>query len=207
MRQFTLAEVKEQKNSWNYSHPQHKKVTDWIAEMIAIDSQPFCIVEDTSFLRLLSNVCLLYAVPLCKYFAEKVILEMFYTIKAQWMKDIHLDGDSFPTSYTIETWTWDAGGDLFISWTAHYIDPITFTQEECVLRVCPFAWSHSSCYIRNHHKTSGLLESCKDQGTHCCTWQYCQYGGRYWVVWPTINWLCNTYPSVSYQRFHFGSMF
>ena len=31
------------------------------------------------------------------------------------------------------TMTHDAGGDLFISWTAHYIDPVTFTLEEHVL--------------------------------------------------------------------------
>ena len=49
-RQLTLAKVKERKNLWNYGHLQHKKVTGWIAEMIAIDSQPFSIVEDTGFL-------------------------------------------------------------------------------------------------------------------------------------------------------------
>ena len=60
-------------------------------KMIAIDSQPFSIVEDTGFLWLLHNVCLLYAIPSCKYFAEKVIAEMFSTIKL--MKDIHPNGD------------------------------------------------------------------------------------------------------------------
>ena len=63
VHQLTLAEVKERKDLWTYCHPQHKKVTGWIGQMIAIDSQPFSIVKDTSFLRLLSNVCPLYAVP------------------------------------------------------------------------------------------------------------------------------------------------
>ena len=67
-----------------------------------IDSQPFSIVEDTGFLRLLSNIYPLYAVPSRKYFAEKVIPEMFSTIKAQLMKDIHPDGDSFPISFTTD---------------------------------------------------------------------------------------------------------
>ena len=49
------------------------------------------------------------------------------------MKDIQPDGDSFPVSFTTDIWTWDAGEDSFIRWTAHYIDLITFTQEECVL--------------------------------------------------------------------------
>lgn len=134
-------------------------MTVWIGEMIAIDSQPFSIVEDTGFLRLLSNVCLLYAAPSRKCFAEKVIPEMFSTIKAQLMKDIHPDGDSFPISFTTDIWTRDAGGDSFISWTAHYIDPITFTQEECVLQVCPFAGSHTAPAISE--MITKLLDSWK----------------------------------------------
>ena len=55
--QHTLAEVKEHKDLWNYGHPQYKKVTSWIVKMIAIDSQPFSIVEDIGFLQLLNNVC------------------------------------------------------------------------------------------------------------------------------------------------------
>ena len=150
--QLTLAEVKERKDLWSYSHPQHKKVTGWIAQMIAIDSQPFSIVEHTGFLRPLNNVCPLYAVPSRKYFAEKVIPEMFSTFKAQLMKDIHPDEDSIPISFTTDIWTRDTEGDSFISWTAHYI---TFTREERV-------WvTQSSCYIRNDYETSGLLESSK----------------------------------------------
>ena len=63
VHQLTLAEVKERKDLWTHCHPQHKKVKGWIGQMIAIDSQPFSIVEDTGFLRLLSIVCPLYAVP------------------------------------------------------------------------------------------------------------------------------------------------
>ena len=33
------------------------------------------------------------------------------------------------------------------AWTAHYIDPITFTLEERVLQVCPFAGSHTTFAI------------------------------------------------------------
>ena len=144
---ITLAEVQEQKDLWTYCHPQHNKVTGWIGQMIVIDSQPFSIVEDTGFLRLLSNVCPLYAVPSQKYFAEKVIPEIFSNIKVQLMKDIHSDGDSLLISFTTDIWTQVAGGDSFISWTAHYTDPITFTREEYVLQVCPFAGSHMALAI------------------------------------------------------------
>ena len=163
--QLTLAELKERKDSWSYDHPQHKKVTQWIAEMIAMDSQPFSIVEDIGFLCLLSNVCPLYTVPSRKYFAEKIIPEMS-AIKAQLMKDIHSGGDSFPISFTTDIWTRDAGGDSFISWTAHYINPITFIREEHVLQVCPFAGSHTAAAMSE--MITKLLEYSKIQSTHCC---------------------------------------
>ena len=106
-------------------------------------------------------MCPLYAVPSRKYFAEKVIPEMFYTIKGQLMKNIHPDGNtsSFPLSFTTDIWTRDAGGDSFISWTAHYIDPINFTREEHVLHVCPFAGSHTAIVISD--MITKLLDSWK----------------------------------------------
>ena len=70
-RQLTLAQVKENKEAWTYEHPQHKKLMNWIAEMMALDSQPFSIVEDAGFLRLLANVCPKYVMPSRKYFSEK----------------------------------------------------------------------------------------------------------------------------------------
>ena len=75
------------------------------------------------------------------------------------MKDIHPDGDSFPISFTTDIWTRDAGGDSFISWTAHYIDPINFTREEHVLQVCPFAGSHTAVAISE--MITKLLDSWK----------------------------------------------
>ena len=56
VRQLTLAEVKENKEARTYDHPQYKKVTNWIAEMMALDSQPFSSVEDAWRIASLSLV-------------------------------------------------------------------------------------------------------------------------------------------------------
>ena len=108
--------------------------------------------------RLLSNVRPLYAVPSWKYFAEKVIPEMFYTIKVQLTKDIHPDGNTstFPLSFTTDIWTRDSGEDSFISWTAYCINP---TREEHLLHVCPFAGSHTAIAISD--MIAKLLKSWK----------------------------------------------
>ena len=144
IRQLTLAEVKENKESWTYDHPQHKKITNWIAEMMALDSQPFSIVEDAGFLRLLANVCPKYVMPSRKYFSEKIIPAIFSNIRAKLYDEIHSYGGKFPVSFTTDIWTREAGGDSLISWTAHYVNPESFTMEERILQVCPFPGSHTA---------------------------------------------------------------
>ena len=111
---------------------------------MALDSQPFSIVEDASFLRLLANVCPKYVMPSRKYFSEKIIPGIYSTIRTKLHEEIHSHGDKFPVSFTTDIWTREAGGDSLISWTAHYINPERFTREERILQVCPFPGSHTA---------------------------------------------------------------
>ena len=57
--------------------------------MIALDSQPFSIVEDRGFLRLLAYVSLRYITPSRKYFSDK---EMYATLRDKTRQDFHSDG-------------------------------------------------------------------------------------------------------------------
>lgn len=100
--------------------------------MIAIDSQPFSIVEDIGFIPLLACVCPRYVVPSRKYFSEKIIPEMYTKLRQKLFEDLHYD-DNFSISFTTDIWSPD-GGELFISWTAHYINS-EFRREERVLQV------------------------------------------------------------------------
>ena len=142
--QLTLKELKEQKDPWHYDNSEHKKGTRWIAEMMAVSSQPFSIVEDIGFIRLMANVCPRYSMPSRKYFTEKIIPDMYSTIKARLLQDI--DG-KFSISFTTDIWSREAGGDSFISWTAYYINPESFVREKRVLQVCPFLGSHTAITI------------------------------------------------------------
>lgn len=65
--------LKEQKEPWNYDHPEHKEISKYMAEMMAIDSKPFSILEDTGFICLLAYVSPCYVAPLRNHFSEKLI--------------------------------------------------------------------------------------------------------------------------------------
>ena len=73
--QLTLVELKEQKELWNYNHPEHKQFIKRIAEMIAINSQLFSIAEDRGFIRLLAYESPRYITPSKKYFSKKLCLK------------------------------------------------------------------------------------------------------------------------------------
>ena len=72
--------------------------------MIALDSQPFSIVEDRGFLRLLAHVSPRYITPSRKYFSDKVIPEMYATLRDKTRQDLYSDG-RFPISFTTDMWS------------------------------------------------------------------------------------------------------
>ena len=81
--------------------------------MIANDSQPFSIVEDTGFIQLIKHTCPQYIVPSMKYFSEKIIPEIYANLRQRLFEDIHSD-DNFSISFTTDIWSRD-GGESFIS--------------------------------------------------------------------------------------------
>ena len=108
---------------------------------------------------------------------------MISTIKVQLIKDIHPDGDSFPINITTDVWTQNAGEDSFISWTAHDIHLITFTQEECVLQICPFAGSHTAVAISE--MITKLLDSWKVPTTRVHTVVHDNAANNLW--WQVLS--------------------
>ena len=69
--------------------------------MIALDSQPFSIVEDRGFLRLLAHVSPRYIMPSRKYFSDKVVPKMYATLRDKTCQYLHSDG-RFPISFTTD---------------------------------------------------------------------------------------------------------
>jgi len=128
----------QNQDPWNFDNAEHKRITQQIGEMIALDLQPFSIVEDRGFLRLLAHVSCRYITPQRKYFSDKVIPEMEATLRNKTRQDLHSDG-RFPISFTTDIRSYD-GGESFISWTAHYITS-EFTQ---FLQIHPFLGSHTA---------------------------------------------------------------
>nr|XP_047145523.1 zinc finger BED domain-containing protein 4-like [Hydra vulgaris] len=118
---------------------QAQAITKLIGEMISLDLQQYCIVEDKDFTRLLKNLAPNYTIPSRKYFSTKVIPLMYETIKAK--VKYELDQADF-LSLTSDGWTCQHTIQSYYSLTARFVTH-EFTVKHVILQVTHFPESHT----------------------------------------------------------------
>ena len=127
---------------WKIHDPRARAITYKILEMIVMDNQPFSIVNDIGFARLMNHVRPKYNIPSRSHFTESVMPNVYKHIKST-VKDIV----STATALSLTTDGWRAlNKDEFISLTAHCVYP-NFDQQVLVLHTKPFNDSHTAVNI------------------------------------------------------------
>ena len=81
-KQLTLSESGDRVHVWDINDPQAQRVHRLIGEMIAIDTQPFSIVENEGFTKPLSTLEPRYSLPRRKYVTETVLPRIMAGIRA-----------------------------------------------------------------------------------------------------------------------------
>ncbi|XP_065680644.1 zinc finger BED domain-containing protein 4-like [Hydra vulgaris] len=137
--QVSLQEILQRKELWQLDNPKAQAITKLIGEMICLDLQPYCIVEDKGFTRLLKNLAPNYTIPSRKYFSTKVIPLMYETIKAK--VKYELDQADF-LSLTSDGWTCQHTIQLYYSLSARFVTH-EFTVTHVILQVTHFPESHT----------------------------------------------------------------
>lgn len=94
-------------------------ITKSIGEMIAVDMQPFGLVEDTGFTRLMKVLEPRYKLPSAMHFSRTVIPDMYMSVKAIIQERVD---KAQHVSFTSDAWTSDNNLHAFLSLTAHWID-------------------------------------------------------------------------------------
>ena len=98
--------------------------------MMALDCQPFSVVEDQGFVRLLNYLQPRYQVPGRKYFSSTMIPQLYSSCKETVQKI--MEAQSF-IALTSDIWS-SRGHDSVISFTAHFVTD-KFTRDQCLLEV------------------------------------------------------------------------
>jgi hypothetical protein len=111
--------------------------------MMALDAEPFAIVEREGFRNLMEVVSPQYVLPSRKYFSEKAMPALHSKIKEAVEKAL---GQAEHISFTTDIWT-NTSNTAFISLTGHFIQKDTFSQSVVVLATKPFSDSHTGIRI------------------------------------------------------------
>uniref|UniRef100_H3AUI6 BED-type domain-containing protein n=1 Tax=Latimeria chalumnae TaxID=7897 RepID=H3AUI6_LATCH len=128
---------------WPQDHPQAKAVTRQIMEMIAIDMQPFSIVEDEGFRRFCALAAPQYNLPSQCRMPEKVLEDLHEKIRLHVYKEVEKT-DQFVTS--LDIWTSKAI-DSYLGVIAHWVTE-DYVHQQFVLAVASLTSNHTAANIQ-----------------------------------------------------------
>lgn len=101
------------------SHPVAKKITSLIAEMIALDLQPYSFVDNVGFNRLLEYLKPQYSLPSPSYFSRTAIPGMYDNVKQIIMSHLK-EAESGVIHFTSGVWMSNQTRE-YLTLTAHWV--------------------------------------------------------------------------------------
>ena len=116
VKQLSLFDVQDKARAWDTNDSRAQRVHGFVMEMIAMDNQPFSVVEDFGFVRLLHVLEPTYHLPSRKYLVHKVLPLVHDDVKTQ-VKTETARVSHF--SFTTDGWSASGGGCSLLSLTAH----------------------------------------------------------------------------------------
>lgn len=94
-------------------------IDDLIMDLFIMDFQPFRILEDRAFRKLLQSAFPFYVIPTRKYFANNQLPSRYESLRAIKMQEVEDKVESI--CITADVWT-SSTNDSYIAITGHYID-------------------------------------------------------------------------------------
>lgn len=140
-----IEQALEKTKKFHKNHLKQKALTMAITKMIAVDDQPFSVVEDEGFSEVLEVAEPRYDKPSRRYFAD-VALPALHDIVATHVHKL-LDCNVKDISFTTDIWSSDLNQTSMLSLTAQWIDE-NFEMTRAVLHAQEFPGSHTgTCAI------------------------------------------------------------
>lgn len=111
------------------SHPVAKKITSLIAEMIALDLQPYSLVDNVGFNRLLEYLKPQYSLPSPSYFSRTAIPGMYDNVKQIIMSHLK-EAESGVVHFTSGIWMSSQTRE-YLTLTAHWVTFASAVRPHC----------------------------------------------------------------------------
>ena len=148
-RQVSLEFVVDKHQPFGFDHPKVREINRLVAELIAVDNQPFSVVDDIGFNRLIHHLEPRYKLPSRWYFSETLIPSIYDKLKllvAELVQVQHY------VSCTTDIWSAPVH-DSLLSLTAHFITK-EFERKHVCLQAVKFNESHTGDNI------ASMINSC-----------------------------------------------
>ncbi len=113
-------------------------------EFVALDDQPFSVVEDVGFRRLIEHIEPRYVMPSRRHFSEVCLPELFNVVATHVHE--HIAADISAISFTTDIWSSDVSITSMLSLTAQWIDA-DFQLQKILLHSQEFRGSHTAAAI------------------------------------------------------------
>ncbi|KAL1277085.1 hypothetical protein QQF64_023758 [Cirrhinus molitorella] len=140
----SVADFLEKAKKFANDSAKAKGITKRIMEFIALDDQPFSVVEDVGFRRLIDHIEPRYTIPNRRHFSDVCLPEMYNVVST----NVHelLATDIAALSFTTDIWSSDVSPTSMLSLTAQWIDT-DFKLQKIVLHSQEFRGSHTAVAI------------------------------------------------------------
>jgi len=135
---------------WEFNDPRSLRLTRLIAEMIAVDDQPFSVVCDDGFRRLVHALEPRYTLPSDTYMRKTAVPELYKLVRDTVHKVV---SKVESMSLTTDTWTTSMCSESLISLTGHWIDA-SWQRQSAVLQTSHLPGSHTAANIKEKNPVS-----------------------------------------------------
>ncbi|XP_076660133.1 zinc finger BED domain-containing protein 4-like [Halictus rubicundus] len=146
-------QVKEQIVMLQSNSPRAKEITTAIAEMMISDCQPFSVVNDSGFRKVVKVLEPRYNLPSRTTFSENIVPAMYENekkrLETQLKKDME-NTESF--AFTTDGWT-SRSNENYLSVTVHYLDG-AFNMQNFTLKISNVTEAHTSEHINSFLKNT-----------------------------------------------------
>ncbi|KAK0151276.1 Copine-8 [Merluccius polli] len=153
--QATFQETVFKIEKYSNDHPKVKAINQKIMECIALDNQPFSIVQDVGFTKLVEYLDPRYVMPSHRYLTDVCLPELYNTVHSVVEK---LISDAVSISFTTDIWSSSVSQVSLLSLTAQWLDE-EFVLKKAVLYTQECHGSHTAEAISTAFE--GMFEAWK----------------------------------------------
>uniref|UniRef100_A0A3P8RUH3 BED-type domain-containing protein n=1 Tax=Amphiprion percula TaxID=161767 RepID=A0A3P8RUH3_AMPPE len=144
--QPTILSMFDKQRKWTNSENRSRLMDKLILEMIATDNQPFSMVSDVGFKRLMAAAEPRYSLKSEKYYRTEKLQEVYHKVVDKIKAMIQPENAGYSLSFTTDCWS--GATESLMSLTCHFIDS-EWTRKQVVLNTRVMQGSHTGEYLKD----------------------------------------------------------